>query len=169
MDLPQEWPEQIVPVQSIAESGTSVIPDHYVKPPSERPSTDSTVSEFGRELNIPVVDLGGLTGGVTECRATMKATSDACREWGFFQVVNHGVSLDLVAKMKMVWKEFFHLPMEEKQKLTNSPTTYEGYGSRLGVEKGAILDWGDYYFLHVLPESVKNYDKWPVLPSCCRY
>ncbi|ONK77057.1 uncharacterized protein A4U43_C02F2650 [Asparagus officinalis] len=98
----------------------------------------------------------------------MKAISDACKEWGFFQVINHGVSLDLVAKMRTVWREFFHLPVEAKKKLANSPKTYEGYGSRLGVEKGAILDWGDYYFLHVLPEHVKNYDKWPANPESCR-
>lgn len=122
----------------------------------------------GKELNIPIIDLKELNGGVTECRATMKAISDACKEWGFFQVVNHGVSLDLLAKMRAVWKQFFHLPMEEKLKLKNSPKTYEGYGSRLGVEKGAILDWGDYYFLHYQPLIVKDYNKWPSLPSSLR-
>lgn len=177
MDLLKEWPEPIVPVQAIAESGRRAIPDRYVKPPSERPSSlESLTSWFGQEqkqeLNIPLVDLGGLSGsGITECRAaTIKAVSDACREWGFFQVVNHGVSLDLVATMKTVWRDFFfRLPVEEKLKLANSPRTYEGYGSRVGVQKGAILDWGDYYFLHVLPESIKNYSKWPAHPSSCRY
>ncbi|MCI01793.1 flavonol synthase/flavanone 3-hydroxylase-like, partial [Trifolium medium] len=59
------------------------------------------------------------------------------------------------------------MPMEMKQQYANSPTTYEGYGSRLGVEKGAILDWSDYYFMHYLPSSVKDYNKWPASPSSC--
>ncbi|PKI39553.1 hypothetical protein CRG98_040023 [Punica granatum] len=67
-----------------------------------------------------------------------------------------------------VWREFFHLPMELKQAYANSPKTYEGYGSRLGVEKGAILDWSDYYFLHYLPLCLKDYNKWPALPASCR-
>ncbi|GAU36997.1 hypothetical protein TSUD_150330 [Trifolium subterraneum] len=60
------------------------------------------------------------------------------------------------------------MPMEMKQQYANSPTTYEGYGSRLGVEKGAILDWSDYYFMHYLPSSLKDYKKWPASPSSCR-
>nr|KYP50507.1 Leucoanthocyanidin dioxygenase [Cajanus cajan] len=56
-------------------------------------------------------------------------------------------------KARETWRQFFHLPMDVKQQYANSPKTYEGYGSRLGVEKGAILDWSDYYYLHYLPLS----------------
>ncbi|GJN13998.1 hypothetical protein PR202_gb00768 [Eleusine coracana subsp. coracana] len=58
--------------------------------------------------------------------------------------------------------------MEEKKAFANSPVTYEGYGSRLGVEKGAILDWSDYYFLHLVPSDAKNLDKWPMVPCNLR-
>ncbi|KAJ0987670.1 hypothetical protein J5N97_006026 [Dioscorea zingiberensis] len=138
----------------------------YIKPATERPSIDTGLSN--NNLQIPVIDLGRLAEGVVECRATMKAISDACREWGFFQVVNHGVSLELMARMREIWRAFFHLPMEKKQLYANSPKTYEGYGSRLGVDKAAILDWGDYFYLHLLPNSIKNIDKWPSLPTSCR-
>jgi len=40
-----------------------------------------------------------------------------------------------------VSREFFCLPLEENQKHANDPGTYVGYGSRTGVQKGAILDW----------------------------
>ncbi|MCI13206.1 leucoanthocyanidin dioxygenase-like, partial [Trifolium medium] len=66
---------------------------------------------------------------------------------------------------KEVWREFFDLPLEVKEELANSPSTYEGYGSRLGVKKGAILDWSDYFFLHYMPPSLRNQAKWPALPS----
>ncbi|KAG0469069.1 hypothetical protein HPP92_018397 [Vanilla planifolia] len=164
-----QWPEPIVSVQSIAETGTTIIPDRYVKPASERPVPVHTPGpSFSGNPSIPVIDLGKLAEGAAECRAAMRAISDACRNWGFFQVVNHGVEPELVRAVLATWRGFFHLPAEEKQKLANSPTTYEGYGSRLGVEKGASLDWGDYFFLHLFPFSIKNYDKWPKLPYSCR-
>ncbi|CAD5197172.1 unnamed protein product [Musa acuminata subsp. malaccensis] len=164
MDCPKGWPEQVVRVQALSDSGLMTIPDLYVKPPAERPSVGN-----GGDVtsDIPVIELGGLAEGAAECRATIRAVGDACSEWGFFQVVNHGVSPDLVARVREVWRAFFHLPMEEKQAYANDPKTYEGYGSRVGVEKGAILDWGDYFFLHLLPESIKNQNKWPALPSSC--
>lgn len=168
MDSLQDWPEPIVPVQSLSESGITMIPDRYVKPSSERPSHISAAGSTSRNMSIPVVDLGGLTEGAVECRATIRAISDACRDWGFFQVVNHGVSPVLMNTALEVWRSFFHLPMDEKRAYSNSPRTYEGYGSRLGVEKGAILDWGDYYYLNILPNSIKNHDKWPRNPFSCR-
>ncbi|PSS33315.1 Codeine O-demethylase [Actinidia chinensis var. chinensis] len=67
-----------------------------------------------------------------------------------------------------VWREFFYLPMEIKQVYANSPKTYEGYGSRLGVQKGAILDWSDYYYLHYLPGTLKDHKKWPEMPPSLR-
>nr|XP_029117934.1 probable 2-oxoglutarate-dependent dioxygenase At3g111800 [Elaeis guineensis] len=167
MDCLQEWPEPVVPVQSLSESGAPAIPDRYIKPPSDRPSFDSATDE--NILGIPVIDLGRLSEGALECRATMEAISDACREWGFFQVVNHGISHEVMEKIQEVWRGFFHLPMEAKKAYANSPTTYEGYGSRVGVQKDAILDWGDYYFLQYLPPSVKNHNKWPGLPTPIRY
>lgn len=168
MDSPlHDWPEPVVAVQSIAESGATLIPFNYVKPAAERPTVARTTTT--RELSIPIIDLGKLAAGVVDCRAVIREISDACRDWGFFQVVNHGVDMKLVKAVMGVWGEFFHLPMEEKKKLANSPKTYEGYGSRLGVEKGATLDWGDYFYLHLLPHCIKNFDKWPTVPSNCRY
>ncbi|URE22637.1 2OG-Fe(II) oxygenase superfamily [Musa troglodytarum] len=167
MEVAQEWPEPIVRVQSLADA--EAIPERYIKPPSERPNLNpGTAMAAGETVCLPVVDLGGLRGGAAERQATMRAVSDACREWGFFQAVNHGVSPALTAAVREAWRQFFHLPMAEKQAYANSPTTFEGYGSRLGVKKGAILDWGDYFFLQLLPQSIKNYDKWPTLPASLR-
>ncbi|XP_024969019.1 probable 2-oxoglutarate-dependent dioxygenase At5g05600 [Cynara cardunculus var. scolymus] len=151
-----DWPEPVICVQSLSESGDLVIPDQYVKPPLERP-----ILCFNN-VNIPVIDLAGL---VTSREAIMKQISKACREWGFFQLVNHGVRTVLVDRVPEIWREFFHEPMEVKQKYANSPKTYEGFGSRLGVEKGAILDWNDYYYLNYLPHC---HTKWPSQPPSLR-
>ncbi|XP_058074998.1 jasmonate-induced oxygenase 2-like [Magnolia sinica] len=166
MECLQDWPEPIVRVQSLSESSTNVIPNKYIRPPSERPSLDSVDQTSG--INIPIIDLGGLNGNAVDRERTIQMVSDACREWGFFQAVNHGVSLDLIQRARKVWREFFHLPMELKEIYANSPKTYEGYGSRIGVAKAPVLDWGDYYFLNLLPHSMRDMDKWPSFPTSCR-
>ncbi|XP_072982849.1 jasmonate-induced oxygenase 2-like [Typha latifolia] len=159
MDCLQDWPEPVVRVQSLSETCEGTIPVRYIKPSTERPALGNC---GGGDVNIPVIDLS--VGG----EETVKAVSEVCREWGFFQVINHGVCPELMRRAREVWREFFHQPMEVKQRYANSPKTYEGYGSRLGIEKGAILDWGDYYFLHVLPKSLKSHNKWPALPPSLR-
>ncbi|XP_071705974.1 jasmonate-induced oxygenase 2-like [Rutidosis leptorrhynchoides] len=159
------WLEPIVRVQSLSESGQPVIPDRYIKPLTDRPS----FTRSPPDLNIPIIDLAGLKNvDVTVREATLKEISIACRDWGFFQVINHGLSGELVDGVREIWREFFHESMDVKQKYANSPKTYEGYGSRLGLQKGAILDWSDYYFLHYLPSCLKDHNKWPDKPPSLR-
>jgi hypothetical protein len=156
------WPEPVVRVQSLSESGAATIPDRYVKPEAERPAAAGAGGATAE--GIPVVDLSSPSDP-----ATARAVSEACRDWGFFQAVNHGVPPELLRRARGVWRGFFRQPTEVKQRYANSPATYEGYGSRLGVEKGAVLDWGDYYFLHVRPPHLFDPDKWPHLPPDLRY
>ncbi|XP_058074993.1 jasmonate-induced oxygenase 4-like [Magnolia sinica] len=166
MECLTKWPEPIVRVQSLSESGTRAIPNSYIKPPSERPSLDCV--DQTSDINIPAIDLGGLYGNAGEREKTSQIVADACREWGFFQVVNHGVSVELMERIKGAWRDFFHLPLEMKETYSNSPKTYEGYGSRLGVDKTTVLDWGDYFFLNLVPYSIRNMDKWPTFPASLR-
>ncbi|KAG7561035.1 Oxoglutarate/iron-dependent dioxygenase [Arabidopsis thaliana x Arabidopsis arenosa] len=169
MNIFQDWPEPIVRVQSLSESNHGAIPNRYVKPLSQRPNITTHNKHNPHTTTIPIIDLGRLyTDDLTLQAKTLDEISKACREWGFFQVVNHGMSPQLMDQAKATWREFFYLPMELKNIHANSPKTYEGYGSRLGVEKGAILDWSDYYYLHYQPSSLKDYTKWPSLPLHCR-
>ncbi|GAV75494.1 2OG-FeII_Oxy domain-containing protein/DIOX_N domain-containing protein [Cephalotus follicularis] len=164
MKFLQSWPEPVIRVQSLSESGINVIPDRYIKPPSDRPSLINV-----SQANIPVIDLQNLLSDSQTLRdTTLTHILGACREWGFFQVVNHGVDRELMKRTREVWLEFFNLPLDVKQVYANAPSTYEGYGSRLGVEKGAILDWCDYFFLHYMPYSLRGESKWPTLPQSCR-
>lgn len=161
----QTWPEPVIRVQALADSGMTNIPQQYIKPVSQRPTTTTlNYDVINANDDIPVIDLGA-----GDREETVRLVGEACREWGFFQVVNHGVSHDLMKAARAVWREFFRLPAEAKEGYANSPATYEGYGSRLGVKKGAILDWSDYFFLHYMPASLRNPTKWPALPSSLRY
>lgn len=153
-----EWPEPIQRVQCIAESGIKCLPPSYIRPDDEKPQDAQLV-----ELEIPIIDLSGLFD--ERRRKTMDEISDACREWGFFQVINHGISAELLIAVREVSRAFFSLPLEEKQKLANDPRTYVGYGSRIGVQKGAILDWGDYCFHHFLPVCIREEHRWPSKPE----
>ncbi|CAJ1806040.1 unnamed protein product [Sphenostylis stenocarpa] len=181
----QAWPEPVVRVQALAESGLSSIPSRYIRPLSQRPSNTTSFTphnpsqthlhhdlDSGRghgHVNIPVIDLKHLYSEDQVLRKkVLEEVAEACREWGFFQVVNHGVSHELMKSAREVWREFFNQPLEVKEEYANSPSTYEGYGSRLGVQKGATLDWSDYFFLHYMPPSLRNQTKWPAFPPSLR-
>lgn len=160
---PDTWPEPVQRVQLLAESGIQTVPPRYIRSPSERPREDEILSHDV----LPIVDLSYLEDE-NKRSGCLSLIRHACEHWGFFQVINHGIPVKFLERVRSVAREFFKLPMAEKQVYANNPSTYEGYGSRLGVEKGATLDWGDYYFVNLLPESRRDMSKWPAKPDLWR-
>ena len=57
---------------------------------------------------LPVIDLSSETPRVAQ---EMRAV---CREHGFFYVVGHGVSTELMERLDLLSRQFFALPLEEK-------------------------------------------------------
>ncbi|MEE8370748.1 MAG: 2-oxoglutarate and iron-dependent oxygenase domain-containing protein [Sphingomonadales bacterium] len=79
---------------------------------------------------IPVIDLSSL-GNRQEARATaVGQIADACRNWGFFQVVNHGIPEHQIEKVWEVTADFFRLEMAEKRKISRSRDNAWGYFDR---------------------------------------
>ena len=72
---------------------------------------------------IPVIDLA-LSGGCAEDQAKLRRqVSEACSTWGFFQLLNHGIEVDLMSAMS----DFFSLPYETKKDLKRNSTCARGY------------------------------------------
>ncbi|KAJ9549574.1 hypothetical protein OSB04_022117 [Centaurea solstitialis] len=149
-------------VQSIAldaDRKAVAVPPEYIQPPENRPSNGNAT-----EHKIPMVDL--------DKDANPNLVRDeigmACRDWGAFHVVNHGVSIELLDEIRRVGSFFFEeLTMAEKLRYScdpNSPAS-EGYGSRMLVASDdEVLDWRDYFDHHTFPISRRNPSRWPDFP-----
>ncbi|KAL5146420.1 Gibberellin 2-beta-dioxygenase 8 [Glycine soja] len=74
------------------------------------------------EACIPTADLSPFVREDEDGKKkVMEAITQACSEYGFFQIVNHGVSLDLIKEAMQPSKTFFDYSDEEKSK--SSPST----------------------------------------------
>ncbi|XP_043696275.1 jasmonate-induced oxygenase 4-like [Telopea speciosissima] len=161
-----KWPEPVKFVQELAESRIKLLPPQYIKF-EEGQALHGLTAPPPQKLP-PVIDMLTISGacGTAEKKAMLEMLGSACREWGMFQVVNHGISPDLLDAVKRVSRGFFDLPMEEKLKYANDPVTYEGYGNRIGVLEGSTLDWNDYFYHFIRPVSAINGQKvWPHSPE----
>lgn len=71
-----------------------------------------------------------------------------------------------------VTREFFKLPLEEKQKYSNlvngNEVRIEGYGNDMVVSEKQILDWCDRLYIIVEPENRRIYSLWPTQPPSFR-
>ncbi|KAF9591932.1 hypothetical protein IFM89_010290, partial [Coptis chinensis] len=71
---------------------------------------------------IPVIDLSPLNNSELSndqqlIGSLVSEIGNACKDWGFFQVINHGVHSDLQKRIELVARKFFGLSTEEKRKV----------------------------------------------------
>lgn len=72
--------------------------------------------------HIPVIDITHL-----ERPATHTALAQACRDWGFFQAVGHGLDMDLAERLMAVTRAFFNQPAADKRRLLRDADHPFGY------------------------------------------
>nr|UXL73229.1 2-oxoglutarate-dependent dioxygenase GA 2-oxidase [Jasminum sambac] len=66
------------------------------------------------ERELPLIDLNMLNLGDSERETCKREIAKASREWGFFQVVNHGISSQVLEEMRREQMEAFKRPFHEK-------------------------------------------------------
>ncbi|OIT00518.1 PREDICTED: 1-aminocyclopropane-1-carboxylate oxidase [Nicotiana attenuata] len=95
---------------------------------------------------FPVVNMELLN---TEQRAaTMETIKDACENWGFFEVVNHGISHELLDTVEKLTKGHYKKCMEERFKEMVASKGLEAVQTEI-----KDLDWESTFFLKHLPVS----------------
>ncbi|KAJ4826784.1 hypothetical protein Tsubulata_034771 [Turnera subulata] len=151
-------------VQALASKNLKDIPSRYIRPENEL----DEISE-DESLQIPVIDMDKLVGpNQSGHEDELSKLHFACKEWGFFQLTNHGVPQEVIEKMKVDVQEFFKLPLEKKLAYAQIPNSIEGYGQAFVVSDEQKLDWGDMLFLIAQPVYQRNMRFWPSVPHTFR-
>lgn len=118
------------------------LPERYMWPDYER--IDLWTPAKGDSDTVPLIDLSGLESGdpaVVERLA--REVGEACEEWGFFQIVNHGVPEEVSDSHRRVGMDFLDMPVEMKEKATDPCGRYFGYGGRY-ERLSSRVPWMEY-------------------------
>lgn len=90
------------------------------------------------ECELPMIDLDELNLGDFSMRACKKKIARASREWGFFQVINHGISPEVLEKMKEEQAKLFAKPFSDKAEYKDSDFSAGSY--RWGTPSATCLN-----------------------------
>eukprot|EP00897_Mesotaenium_endlicherianum_P009223 jgi/Mesen1/8329/ME000046S07718 len=133
---------------SVEPTSGGAVSQAYIVPEEHRPALDSTASKF--QSSVPVIDLAPLAGGSPEReRAIVNEVGEACRKWGFFQVINHGIDERVVDSMLEQQRFFFELPLSVKQCVYRSTTNARGYFNDELTKQ--TRDWKEAYDFGAVP------------------
>ncbi|XP_076933251.1 1-aminocyclopropane-1-carboxylate oxidase 1-like [Bidens hawaiensis] len=86
-------------------------------------------------MEIPVVDLASMFKHSNEAdrRKVVKDFGEACLNFGFLQIINHGLSDELINRSRELTKQFFDRPIDEKLECKPVSTILPaGYGKMNG-------------------------------------
>lgn len=107
---------------------------------------------------IPVIDLDAQseTRDASTIEPIADAVDRACRDIGFFSVVNHGVDVGLPARLAALARTFFALPSAEKDAvaMVRGGTAWRGWFPLHGELTSGVADHKEgYYFGRELPPT----------------
>lgn len=84
--------------------------------------------------SVPVIDAAKLPDP-----ASLRAVDHACREWGFFQVVHHGIDPAVIQALQREMRAFFALSLEAKRRVERSAENPWGFYDRELTKN--VRDW----------------------------
>ncbi|KAF3434298.1 hypothetical protein FNV43_RR25401 [Rhamnella rubrinervis] len=153
-------------VQELAKSSNLALPSRYIRPHDQPLISDDHNALNFPHLQIPVIDFQKLVS--EESNSELEKFHFACKEWGFFQLVNHGVRSSLLEKTKTESENMFKLPLEEKNKYKQAPGDLDGFGQNFVFSEEQKLDWCDVFALTTLPIHMRKPRIFTKLPSAFR-
>ncbi|KAK7309737.1 hypothetical protein RJT34_06706 [Clitoria ternatea] len=136
----------------------------FILPKEKRPQ----LSEVASLTSIPIIDLSDHCsyGDNPSASLVVQKITQACEEYGFFQIVNHGVPQHVCNKMMAAITDLFNLPPEQRD--TKCHNYYQRdtkcYNYYVHVEGGEkVKMWSECFghfwypiedIIHLLPEKV---------------
>ncbi|XP_077215464.1 2-oxoglutarate-dependent dioxygenase 11-like [Tasmannia lanceolata] len=154
------WSLPVPSVQELARDiPSTLVPRRYI-----RDDVSDLTASINPSLIIPLLNMADLIN--SESRdAELQKLFFACRDWGAFQLINHGIPDEIIKNMKKQSRDFFDLPSQQKRRYTQKLGSLQGYGQAFVVSEEQKLDWNDMIFLHALPIKDRDLNFWPEEPQ----
>ncbi|XP_020571629.1 LOW QUALITY PROTEIN: protein DMR6-LIKE OXYGENASE 2-like [Phalaenopsis equestris] len=135
-------------VRNLCESGTKKLPRKYILPVPERPLQSKSPSA---RFKLPTIDFSQLQDSNGRPHA-LRSLSRACQEYGFFQIVNHGIPSESLLSLLSSARRFFELSCEEREKyMSNDIRAPVRYGTSFNQLQDGVFFWRDFLKLSCHP------------------
>ncbi|KAH9764461.1 1-aminocyclopropane-1-carboxylate oxidase [Citrus sinensis] len=139
-------------VKGLVDAGIVNIPRIFIRPPEE---LVEELTSHQTNFQVPVIDLDGVRGNKLE--EIVDQVRAAAEPWGFFQVVNHGIPLNVLEEMIEGIRKFNEQDVELKKEFyTRDQTRNVRFNSNFDLHYSRTANWRD---TDAAREYIKNVTK----------
>ncbi|KAG4189433.1 hypothetical protein ERO13_A08G222500v2 [Gossypium hirsutum] len=144
-------------VKGLSEMGLKSLPRQYIQPLEER----MCMINIKAQESIPIIDMSNPDDPDVE-----KLICEAASKWGFFQIINHDVPIEVLENVKDATYKFFGLSAEVKNKYSkeHSSSNNVRFGTSFTPQAEKALEWKDYLSLFYVSEEEAS----ALWPLACR-
>ncbi|CAN0909294.1 1-aminocyclopropane-1-carboxylate oxidase homolog 1 [Linum grandiflorum] len=153
-------------VKGLVDSGIKQIPRIFKHDSSVIDAEPAVLSkDDAAKLAIPVIDFQGIHDDPNARDAAMKKVHDACSEWGFFQVINHGIPVSLLESAIDGIRKFHEQDDDVKEEMySRDPTKDVLYNTNFDLYQASAANWRDSLYCNMAPVRPPPEH----LPAICR-
>lgn len=115
--------------------------------------------------SVPTIDLEGIHKDPITRTEVINKVKNASEKWGFFEVINHGIPLNVLNVIKDGIRRFHEFDTETKKKLYSRDLTQRVfYNSNFDLYQAPLAGWRDTFVCHLSPHPPSPVE----LPDVCR-
>jgi isopenicillin N synthase-like dioxygenase len=151
-------------VKGLVDAGVSKIPRIFIHEKNQLDNI-STRSSVASQFSVPIIDFEGVDGDAAQRGKIIEKVRDACERWGFFQVLNHGIPVNVMDDMIDGVRRFYEQDTEVKKGFYSRDTTRKfKYNSNFDLYEAPAANWRDSFACVMAPQSPDPQE----LPAVCR-
>ncbi|PQM40978.1 1-aminocyclopropane-1-carboxylate oxidase homolog 1-like isoform X2 [Prunus yedoensis var. nudiflora] len=146
-------------VKGLVDAGITVVPRIFHQPPDQYSINNNFDSE-ATQFSVPVIDLEGLEfDRPTKREEIVTKVGEASETWGFFQIVNHGIPIDVLEEIKDGVRGFHEQDTQvKKQFYTRDHFKPVVYNSNFDLHRAPATNWRDTFMCYMAPNPTKPED-----------
>ncbi|AES62052.2 1-aminocyclopropane-1-carboxylate oxidase homolog 1 [Medicago truncatula] len=157
-------------VKGLVESGTCVtkIPRMFHFPKSSlKNNTHETILQIdsSSKLCVPIIDLQDMNTNPCLHVEVVDKIRSACKEWGFFQVINHGIPVSVLDEMTSAIRRFHEQEVDARKPFYTRDTSKKvRYFSNGTLFRDPAANWRDTIAFFTSPDPPNPEE----IPQVCR-
>ncbi|GAV82388.1 2OG-FeII_Oxy domain-containing protein/DIOX_N domain-containing protein [Cephalotus follicularis] len=149
-------------VKGLIDAGVKNLPRIFVH---QQLNVDESVTPDDSHLSIPIIDLQGIDMESSLRAKAVEKIRYASEKWGFFQLVNHGIPVNVLDEMIDGIRKFNEQEIEIKKKYySRDPTKKVTFVSNFDLYRLKAVTWKDTLSCAMFPNPPEKEE----LPEVCR-